>query len=357
MQESENDVPSRRRVTSHDVARAAGVSRATVSLVLNGSRAVSLSPETRARVLAAAAALNYAPDSAGRMLVRGATETIGLLISHAELLQFDAFVPQVLLGIGRVADRHGYRVLLEPVPRGPDPNRYLKLVAGRRIDGLIVLNPQTEDAQLAALVERGYPLVLMGSVGHPREHTVNAAIEASVTAAIRHLAELGRRRIAHIAFSPAGFIGTDLRLAAYRCALRGLGLDADDALVAEGAFSAESGYRAMRALLGRGPAPDGLFAGNDTIALGAMAALHERGLRIPEDVAVVGFDDLPIAAYAWPPLTTIRNPAIPQGELAGRMLVDLLQRKEVAEPRIEVPTELVLRASTLGAGSPQAAGP
>jgi DNA-binding LacI/PurR family transcriptional regulator len=339
---------NKRRVTSHDVARRAGVSRTTVSLVLNRSNAVSLSPETRERVLAAAAELRYTPDSAARMLVRGATETIGLLVSHPELLLFDAFVPQVLLGISRVADGHGYRVLLEPVPKGQDPNRYLKLVEGRRIDGLIVLNPQTEDPQLAALVERRYPVVLLGSVRHPREHTVNCATAAGVQGVIHHLAELGRRRIAHITFSPGGYIGTDLRLAAYRQTLQELGLRSDTRLEAEGAFSAESGYHAMQGLLGRKPLPDALFAGNDTIALGALAAIHERGLRIPDDVAVAGFDDLPIAAYAWPPLTTVRNPAIRQGELAAEMLVDLLHEREVAEPRIEVPTELVVRASTTG---------
>jgi DNA-binding LacI/PurR family transcriptional regulator len=340
----------RSRVTSHDVARRAGVSRATVSLVLNRSEAVAISEATRARVLRAAEELGYSPNSAGRMLVRGATETIGLVISHPELLQFDAFVPQVLYGIGRVAGRHGYRVLLEPVPRGPGPNRYLALVEGRRIDGLIVLNPETGDAQLRALIERRYPVVLLGSVRHPAEHAVNFSTRRAVGAAVRHLAGLGRRRIAHVTFSPAGFVATDARLEAYRRTLVEVGLEPRDELVAMGAFSARSGYEAMGELLARGAAPDALFAGNDTIALGAMAALHERGLAIPADVAVAGFDDLPIAAYAWPALTTVHNPGVRQGELAAELLVALLRGETPAEPRIRVPTELVIRASTVGGG-------
>jgi LacI family transcriptional regulator len=338
----------RRRITSHDVARRAGVSRATVSIALNRSSAVAISEETRARVIAAAAELGYSPNSAGRMLVRGTTDTLGLVISNAELLPFDGFVPQVLYGIGRVAREKGLRVLLESVPKGPGPERYLELVEGHRIDGLIVLNPETGDEALRALIARNYPVVILGSVRHPEEHAVNFSTREAVRGVIAHLAGLGRRRIAHISFSPPGLVATDARLAAYRRAVDEQGLAVDDRLLAYGAFSAESGHQAMLELLDRGAPLDALFCGNDTIALGALAALHERGRRVPDDVAVVGFDDLPISAYAWPPLTTVRNPGVRQGELAATMLLDLLAGRPPAKRRVRVPTELVVRASTAG---------
>ena len=341
------------RVTSHDVARRAGVSRATVSTVLNQVQGVSISQATRQRVLLAAAELSYKPNSAARMLVRGNTETVGLVVTHPELLSVDGFVPQLLHAIGRVSQQSGYRVLLEVVDQKSDPDAFVDLVESARIDGLIVLNPLTEDLRLRALIERDFPIVLLGSVRHPSEHSVNFSTREAIDKAVGHLVALGHRRIGHVTFSPPGNVATDARLAAYRRGLGAHGLVADDRLVAYGSFSAESGYEAMRALL-RQPIelPTALLAGNDTIALGVIAAVKDSGLDIPRDMAVIGFDDLPIAAFLRPALTTIRTPAEEQGELAARMMIKLLRGEPIETRRVIVPTTLVIRQSSGGPRAP-----
>jgi DNA-binding LacI/PurR family transcriptional regulator len=336
---------SKRSATSTDVAKLAGVSRTTVSMILNNSTAGTFSEETRTRVLEAASTLGYSPNSAARMLVRGDTETIGLVVSDPQLLTIDAFVPRLLYGVSQTAQRYGYRVLLEAVADHLNPTAYLDLVGGKRIDGLIVLNPQVRDHALVQLIDRGFPAVLLGSVRHPREYTVNFRNSPAVRQLIGHLAGLGHRRIGHIALSPPGYIATNARVTAYRRALREVSLPFDEQLVVEGSFSAESGYRAMEALLDRQVSLSAVFAANDTLALGAMAAIRARGLRIPEDIAVVGFDDLPFAAFAAPPLTTVRNFAVEQGQLAAEKLIRLLRKDETVEQRTYIGTELVIRRS------------
>jgi LacI family transcriptional regulator len=339
----------RPKVTSHDVAERAGVSRATVSMVLNRSTAVSISQETRERVLQAAAALGYRPNSAARMLVRGNTETIGLVVTEPASLNVDGFVPQLLHGITRVNQRHGYGVLLEVVEKNRAPNAYVDLVRSHRIDGLIVLNPATNDPALHALIEDDYPLVILGSVGHPRERSVNFSTRRAIRKAVDHLVDLGHRRIAHIGFSDVGYIATDVRLAAYQRSLADHGITPDPALVGFAHYSAESGFAAMVALLERAdPAPTAVLAGNDTVALGVISAVNAKGLRVPEDVAVIGFDDLPTAAYMRPSLTTIRNPGIEQGEKAAEMLIKIINREEIERPKVVVATELVIRESSGG---------
>jgi LacI family transcriptional regulator len=336
----------RRRITSHDVARRAGVSRATVSMVLNRSDAVTLSAETRQRVFDAAAELGYRPNSAARMLVRGDTETIGLVVTHPQVLSVDGFVPQLLYGISQVNRESGYRVLLEGVESGAGLHAYADLVESRRIDGMIVLNPPTDAPQIHALIDQGFPLVLLGSVRHPREHACNFSTRRAIRRSVDHLVGLGHRAIAHIGFSPPGFVATDARLNSYRESLTAHGIAPDDRLVAYGAFSAESGHTAMQELLARGgERPTALLAGNDTIALGAMAAITDAGLSVPDDIAIVGFDDLPFAAQLRPALTTVRNPGVEQGRQAAQLLIRLLKGEPIAQRRIALPTELIIRDS------------
>ena len=335
-----------KKVTSHDVAERAGVSRVTVSMILNRKSGASFSEATRQRVFAAAEDLGYRPNAAGRMLVSGTTESIGLVVCHAELLRFDGFIPQVLQAIAKVNQRHGYRVLLDVVENNAQPDAYATMVRSRQIDGLIVIDPASDDPQLRDLIEENFPLVLLGSVRHPREHSVNFSTRRAIGLELDHLVGLGHRAIAHVTYSPAGYVATDARLAAYFLALARHGLQPEERWVAHGAFSAASGYAATRELLGRdGPRPTAILAGNDTIALGVIAAIVESGLRVPQDIAVVGFDDLPIAPFMQPALTTIHNPAALQGELAAEMLVKLLRHEEVEASRIRVPVDLVIRKS------------
>ncbi|MBE7209417.1 MAG: LacI family DNA-binding transcriptional regulator [Gluconacetobacter diazotrophicus] len=343
----------RRRVSSQQVADRAGVSRSTVSMILNRS-AGTFPAATRERVLAAAAALGYTPDSAARTLSRGSSDAIGLVIRNADLLETDGFVAPLLRGVGRIAHRHNHRVLVETVTGGRadelgEPRTYAELVDSRRVDGLIVLNPEQGDPELSALIDRGFPTVLLGSIGHRREVAVGIRAGEAVGALIGHLFRLGHRRIGHVTLSAPGPTATNTRLQAYRQALATLGLDREDALVACGDYSARSGFEAMGELLDRPRPPTAVFAANDTLALGALSAATTRGLRVPDDVAVVGFDDLPFAAFLSPPLTTVRAPAVGEGELAARHLFRILLGTEAdAEIPLTLDTPLVVRASCGG---------
>ena len=284
------------KVTSHDVARRAGVSRTTVSIVLNQSTNVVLSAETRERVMRAAAELGYRPNSAARMLVKGNTETIGLVISRPEILPHDGFIPQLLLGISRVNLQHGFRVLVEGLDVDDAPRTYQSLVEERRIDGLIVLNPRTDDPDLRGLVDRDFPLVLIGSIRHQQEYSVNFSTQSGMDKAVTHLIGLGHHRIGAVTFSPQGLVATDIRLSSLSKALSKHDVVLNALDIEYGNFSAESGYQAAKQLLLNRPDLTAIVAGNDTIAVGVMSAARELGRNIPEDLSVIGFDDLPIAA-------------------------------------------------------------
>lgn len=335
-----------RRVTSHDVARHAGVSRATVSMVLSRSDAGSFSDETRAKVLKAASELGYQPNSAARMLVRGDTETIGLVISDPSILRSDAFVPQLLYGVSQVNREHGYRVLLEGLEARSGHDTYASLVEARRIDGLIVLNPRTDDPGLKALIERDYPVVLAGTVHHPQEYSVNFSAAEGMIEAAAHLVGLGHRRIGMVTFSPRGLVGTDERIVVLREALASHGIALSDADIEAGDFSAESGDAATRALLSRRPDLTAIFAGNDTIAIGVIAAARAIGRAVPDDLSIIGFDNLPFAPYLMPALTTIHIDPVLQGGLAASLLIKRLRGEAIPDRRVSMPTRLVIRDST-----------
>ncbi len=335
----------KRRVTSQQVAARAGVSRTTVSFVLNDSPLVQTIPEeTRARVLRAARELGYVPNSAARTLASGLTRTLGLLLPDPNHLEVDAFIPQLLYGLTAVCNERGFRVIVEGM-RASSADAYLSLIAARQIDGLIVLNPHLEDASVQGeLIDSGFPLVFVDDVAHPKAYTITQ--QPLMRKAVNHLIGLGHERVAHITYAPVSYHGSLDRLNVYRQTLEEAGLEMDERLVRYGGLSAESGYEAMRSLLEDAPPFTALFAGNDTIAFGAIAALYERGLRVPEDVAVVGYDDIPTAAYAAPPLTTVRTHPREQGQRAGEVLIGLVQGDTPPERNVHIGNaELIVRAS------------
>ena len=334
------------RITSLDVARRAGVSRSTVSMVINNYQAITLSAATRERVLKAAAELGYAPNSAGRNLVRGDTETIGLIVSDPRILQFDGFVPQMLYGIATVNRQHGYRVLVEGLEADGRPQTYQRLVESRQIDGLIVLNPAYDSPELRALIDRGFPVVLAGTVGLPNEYAVHISGNGGLAAAAKYLNTLGHRRIGTVPFSRVHPSTSDGRVAALRAALEAQGLELLDEDVEPADFSAASGATATTQLLARRPDLTAIFAGNDTIAVGVLSAARNLGRRIPDDLSVIGFDDLPFAAYLSPSLTTIRTDGVQQGARAADMLIQILKGTASRSHRLVMETELIIRASS-----------
>lgn len=348
------------KITSHTVAERAGVSRTTVSFVLN-DRDAGIPEETRARVLRAAAELGYVPSAAAQTLARGQARTLGLVVCHAQHLLTDAFLPIVVYGLTQVARERGYRTLVEPLEDVGAPHAYQELVRAKQIDGLLVLNPRADDRRLPELIDAGFPVVTVGRPPGGHGHSLDVDNVAAAREATAHLLRLGHRRVAHLGYGSPRFTTVAERLSGYRAALEEAGAPVEDAYVAFANYSAASGADAMRALLARaGPAQPpftALFCGNDTVAIGAMAALRDAGLRVPEDVAVVGFDDVPMAAFTAPPLTTVRSPLLPMAEAAAHRLVDLVEGLAIAEIATQLPTELVVRASCGAPAAPVADTP
>ena len=334
-----------RQVTTHDIAREAGVSRTTVSHILNNHPKIVISPQTRERVLATARRLGYVPHSAAQMLVTGRSQTIGLILSRPDLVAIDAFVPAAIFGLNEACCAHGYRLLMEAI-RDPDSeDSYLDLAKSKRIDGLIVINPRKGDSALKKAIESKFPVLILGSSGHPHENSIGTDDGQAGCWATGHLLSLGHRRIAHISYAPLIYVPANRRFEGYRKALKAAKVPFNKKLFAEGNFTSESGYLAMRQILASDVQPTALFAGNDTLALGAMVAVREAGLAIPREFAVIGYDDIPSAAFAFPPLTTIRTHAFEQGKIAGEAAIALVKGVETGRRSAIVPLELIVRES------------
>lgn len=343
---------SQKRVTSQDVARRAGVSRTTVSFVLNDAPDAKISPATRERVRLAAAELGYIPDFAARTLVSGKTLTLGLLVGKPDLLGVDAFVPPLLQGLHEVCREFGYRLVIETSEVGDQDGAYDRIVRAKQIDGLVLLNPRTQDGDLQRLIDSEFPLVIIGRAPSPAAYNVNTESGTTLPATqttTAHLIGLGHREIAFIHYRPISDLASDDRLRGYAQALDSAGISFDTNLVLPGAYSSESGYDAMRRMLASGARPSALVAGNDTIAIGAMAAAREAGLDIPADLAVVGHDDIPFARYVHPPLTTVRVPARAMGRRSGEVVIDLMQGRTPDSRDTMFPSEMIVRESC-GAG-------
>jgi LacI family transcriptional regulator len=325
------------------VAAQAGVSRTTVSLVLNDVAGAAISDATRQRVLEAAERLGYQPHHSARGLAGGKSHTLGLVLRQSpEQVATDAFLPETLRGLAAAARAGGYRVLVEPV--APGHEGYVELVRSGRTDGLVLSGPRIDDRDLATIIDEGFPIVLQGSLPGVDVPSVDIDNEAGARSAVEHLLALGHRRIGCITNAPLAYTAARERLAGFHAALAGAGLAAEPELIAEGSFDAPSGRTAMESMLHAHP-PTAVFVASDVVALGAIAAIRDAGLRVPDDLSVVGFDDVPLAAYFDPPLTTIRLPAHELGFAAGRALLERIRGRPVPA-RMLLPTELVVRGSS-----------
>jgi DNA-binding LacI/PurR family transcriptional regulator len=351
-------------MTSSAVARRAGVSRTTVSFVLNGVLDKGISEQTRRRVLAAAQELGYAPNAAARTLAGGATGTVAVVIPRAAHLYVDAFLAQLVASINEQCHLNGLKLLIESTEDGQrEPGHFLQLVRSRSIDGLIVAHLRTsEHEHLRRLRDQGIPLVVLGC-GLPdteRYCTIGDNTWMSATLAVNHLLGLGHRQIAFVNYASPEYHSVSNRERGWRHALAERGVAIDPAWVSYADISPQSGYVATRELLSRRVKFSALFAGNDTIAFGALRALDEAGMRVPHDVAVVGYDDIPLAAFASPPLTTMRSDPAGQGKQAVQALLSQMNRKTPGtQMHEERPASLVIREScgaTQGIGNPTAPG-
>jgi LacI family transcriptional regulator len=336
----------KRRVTSHEVAERAGVSRTTVSFVLNGVESVQISPETRQRVLHAARELGYVPDAAARSLASGQTRTLGLVICQPpDHIMVDAYLPQVVYGISEITREQGFRVLVESVEDINQPDAYLDLVRAKHIDGILLFGPRSDDTQIPTLIKDNFPLVCLGRFDQAPVHYVDADNQAAAYRATQHLIGLGHQRIACITNASPEYIGASERLLGYRTALENANLPYAEKLVRYGNFDPASGHAAMQSLLAVNPPPTAVFIASDVVAFGALHAIHQAGLFVPKDLAVVSFDDVPLARFMTPALTTIRMPGIEQGRRGVQMLISLINGEKPPEPQLFLQTELIIRQS------------
>lgn len=335
----------RRRPTSADVATEAGVSRTTVSFVLNGRTDVKIPDETRRRVLVAAEAIGYHPHAPARQLAGGRSHVLAMVLRQTpEQIASDAVLAETLRGFATAARTRGFRVLVEPLaPDGPHGS-YAALMRSQHADGLVISGPRIDDPQLDALISEGFPIVLQGALPDRAVASVDIDNVAGARGAVDHLVALGHRRIACITNAPLVYTAAQERLRGYREALDAAGIPQDPALVATGDFDAPSGHAAMVGLLARTDL-SAVFVASDVVALGAISALRDAGRRIPGDVSVVGFDDIPLSMYFDPPLTTVRLPAFELGQAAGQALLERIADPD-ATRRTLLPTELIVRAST-----------
>jgi LacI family transcriptional regulator len=328
-------------VTLDEVARASGVSRATASRALNGRDRVN--PTVRHRVHLVAKALGYRPNPAARSLASGRSGAIGLVLPTVHLGE-DPYEANLVTAIAEAATRRGQALMLWLAPVEPSPSMRDQFRTGL-VDGLIVSGVGFGARWVEDLIDGPHPSALIGR--HPtRTEVVSVEIDnvAGARDAVTHLLAGGRRRIA-IVLGPSDRTDSDDRLAGYRSALAEHGVSVDPDLVAAGDFTMASGVEAMQRLL---PSrPDAVFATNDLMAVGALRVLQEAELAVPDDVAVVGFDDFAVAASAEPPLTTVRHDIRRVGEAAVEALLGLLEGQDGGAPRRHVvPAPLVVRQST-----------
>ena len=326
-------------VTLEDVARRAGVSPSTVSRILNGTARVR--EGKRQAVERAIADLQYHPNVIARGLARGRTMSVGVITQDIA----SPFYNEALKGVEDSLARVGYSPLfMSGNWSATKEMERMALLVARRVEGVIVLNSMMDDETLLNYSNR-LPLVTTGRhLQGPQMLSIQLDNEKAAFEATWHLIELGHTRIAHIA-GPEQNIDAQERLAGYRRALTQAGLPVDERLIAVGEFHEASGLMALNQLLETRLSFTALFVANDQMAYGARLALYSKSIRVPQDVSLIGFDDLTSSVYATPPLTTVRQPAYDLGTAAGEAVLRMIQGEAVSLP--DLPLHLVVRESTM----------
>jgi LacI family transcriptional regulator len=329
-------------VTIKDVAREAKVSVATVSRVLNGSGPVK--EETQHRIREVAGRLRYVPHGGARSLITKRTDTLGVLLPDL----YGEFFSEVIRGMDETAQRHGFHLIISRSHATRHGIETAMRAMRGRVDGVVAMSPDLDGESLLNLPST-LPVVLLCSES-PGNELDSLTIDncRGARAMVKHLIGLGHKRIAIIKGAPRNYDAAE-RLRGYRLALREAGLKPERALELEGGFTEAGGYAAALQVTAMDSPPTAIFAANDSMAIGALSALRESSVDVPWQIAVVGFDDIPLARYMDPPLTTVRVPICDLGARAVEMLLHGITQKNGHQHRRErVPTELVIRQSCGG---------
>jgi DNA-binding LacI/PurR family transcriptional regulator len=333
-------------LTIENIASLAEVSRSTVSRVLNDHPGVR--PDVRQRVQQVIRQHNYAPKAAARSLASSRTDTLGLLVPRSAAISLsDPFIASMIQSIFEASAQHGYFAVLAMLTADMEPGFYHRILRSRHFDGVIMFSSDIDDPILPLLIKDGGPMVLIGR--HPyflNVASVDVENRQGARDAVAHLISLGHRRI--------GVINGQLQMEAaqarrdgYKQALLEAAIGIDSELMVEGFYSDAAAYQAMLKLLDLPHAPTAVFAASDGMAVGALRAIHDRGLRVPDDVALIGYDDLPLAAYTSPPLSSVHQPIGDMGAHAVRVLIEQIKGQNPATS-VRLAARLVVRDSCGG---------
>jgi LacI family transcriptional regulator len=342
-------------VNINDIARLAGVSKATVSRVINQKPDVGT--ETRTRILRIMDEQGFVPSFTAAGLAGGRTRLIGVLVPS--LTWPLPLIPEIMRGIGEIIEQSTYELVLYSISHEQERSAVIaRIMAARLTEGLLAVYPGQAFEYLSDLHATGYPVVMLDDQMTPAGTTpwVSADSRSGAYAAVKHLLQLGHRRIAHIK-GPVAYYCTDDRYRGYCDALAEAGIAPNPELVAQGDFLATGGAACAAQLLALGERPTAIFAANDDMAAGVLRAAEEAGLRVPDDLAVVGFDDAAPASLMRPPLTTVSQPFFEMGQRAATLLLDAVNalhqpvpswhtaQRESPPIREFLPTRLVMRES------------
>jgi len=338
------------KLTIDHIAKLAYVSRTVVSRVLN--KHPNVGAEARERVMQVIKEYNYIPNAAAQSLAaerRHDTHEISMLVPRGkDQVLADGFWSLLLQGMSEQCINRGYAVSLTVIPEVRETEINQRILHGRTYGGYLLLADEVADLVIPTLQSRGVPTVLMGhNPAYPRINSVGVNNVEGAYQAVTHLITLGHRRIAAIMGSLCRRESID-RLSGYKKALLEADLTTADDLILVGDYSRESGFECMQQLLEGDPCPTAVFCASDIMAIGALLALHQAGLAVPEDVAVVGFGDMPNASFAIPPLTTVHQPIYEQAALAAEILLDQIEGKRTEVVHVQLDADLVVR-ETCGA--------
>jgi DNA-binding LacI/PurR family transcriptional regulator len=331
-------------ITIKDIAKMAGVAPSTVSRVVTNSPGVG--EQTRKRIWKLVLKYNYQPNSVARSLVKQRLKTIGILVPKRSSAFFEnPFFAEVLMGVAEIASEQGYDVLLYTGGREWD-FKSKNILQERKVDGLLAVGLRQDDPFLPLLQENKLQVVLVNREAEdPALPWVSVDNRQGVKDAVFYLIEQGHRQIGFIS-GPETVQITQLRRQGYFDALRAHSILPREELLMEGDYDEESGFQAAKKLLCLKPRPTAIFASNDLMAIGALAAAKEQGIIVPQELSLFGFDNIHSSLHVDPPLSTVKIPAFKMGQLASELMLDLLAGKTPRKIHILLPTELVIRQST-----------
>ncbi len=334
------------------MAKRAKVSTATVSRTINNSTLVD--PETAARVMRAVEELNYFPDTHARTLVSGRSRILGLIVSDIT----NPFFPELVKGFEDLAVRQGYEILVSST--NYDCARMelcVRRMLERKVDGIAIMTSERDEPLIEQLAKRRIPIAFL-DVGPVNKHFRNIQVDYAqgINEAVDHLMDLGHRRIAFIS-GPQGLHSAQIRRAAFLEHVKQSGADCHQCVAVDGDHTVDGGLATMEGLLATDPGPTAVLASNDLSAIGALRAVHRSGLRVPDDISIIGFDDIHLAEFTEPPLTTIRLSRTEVAERAVSWLLDEIEARDTnGQPAPPIETHLVLRQTTAPARVPVSAG-